>query len=107
MRLRRASSPSFLGEMVGDTSDLALVQRSAYWLANVIKDEVDTVQVLPVPCICELLMLAVGDLKDAQHPVIDNTQLGVQRPSLAMEAPYLLERLRLFIQRNADSTVAL
>ncbi|CAH0518851.1 unnamed protein product [Peronospora belbahrii] len=115
MRLRKSRKKDFLMEMVAGNNEKNELQNanpasaagnSAWWIADLVCEDFDTVQHLPYGCLCQLLLLAL-------RPSTSNNRAGLQgqvplnQSALTQIIPRLLNKLRDYLAgKNSNLEVA-
>ncbi|ETK87059.1 hypothetical protein L915_08430 [Phytophthora nicotianae] len=108
MRLRQSRKKDFLMEMVAGNDDKNAVQNvsaaanSAWWIADIVCEDFDTVQYLPYGCLCQLLLLAVRPRNKNKSD--SPAQVPLNQPALAQIIPRLLTKLREYLAGGNDSS---
>lgn len=110
MRLRQSRKKDFLMEMVAGNDDKSAAQdanpagaaaNSAWWIADIVCEDFDTVQYLPYGCLCQLLLLA---LRPNNAKTSSDTQAPLNQPALTQIIPRLLSKLREYLADGNDSS---
>ncbi|KAG4057513.1 hypothetical protein PC123_g7478 [Phytophthora cactorum] len=108
MRLRQSRKKDFLMEMVAGNDDKNAVQNagaaanSAWWIADIVCEDFDTVQYLPYGCLCQLLLLAVRP--SSKNRSDSQAQVPLNQPALAQIIPRLLTKLREYLAGGNDNS---
>ncbi|KAG3116645.1 hypothetical protein PI124_g2942 [Phytophthora idaei] len=108
MRLRQSRKKDFLMEMVAGNDDENAVQNagaaanSAWWIADIVCEDFDTVQYLPYGCLCQLLLLAVRP--SSKNRSDSQAQVPLNQPALAQIIPRLLTKLREYLAGGNDNS---
>ncbi|KAI9993540.1 hypothetical protein PInf_015663 [Phytophthora infestans] len=109
MRLRQSRKKDFLMEMVAGNDDKNAVQNvsaaanSAWWIADIVCEDLDTVQYLPYGCLCQLLLLAVRP-NNTINRSDSQAQVPLNQPALAQIIPRLLTKLREYLAGGNDKS---
>uniref|UniRef100_H3H4N3 Integrator complex subunit 1 RPB2-binding domain-containing protein n=1 Tax=Phytophthora ramorum TaxID=164328 RepID=H3H4N3_PHYRM len=112
MRLRQSRTKDFLMEMVAGNDDKNAVQsgnpagaaaNSAWWIADIVCEDFDTVQYLPYGCLCQLLLLALRP-SNAKSNEDAQGQVPLNQPALTQIIPRLLTKLREYLVDGNDSS---
>lgn len=109
MRLRQSRKKDFLMEMVTGNEDANAIQNvnvrldSAWWIADIVCEDFDTMQYLPYRCLCQLLLLAVRPDNKVNSDSLDQRP---HRPALAHIIPHLIGKLREYIAAGNDDSEA-
>lgn len=110
MRLRQSRKKDFLMEMVAGNEDKSAAQNanpagaaanSAWWIADIVCEDFDTVQYLPYGCLCQLLLLA---LRPNSADNSSDAQVPLNQPALTQIIPRLLSKLREYLADGSDSS---
>ncbi|CAI5743781.1 unnamed protein product [Peronospora destructor] len=110
MRLRQSRKKDFLMEMVAgsdakselqDANPAGVAANSAWWIADLVCEDFNTVQYLPHECLCQLLLLALrqsnpNNLADLQR------QVPLNQPTLVQITPRLLKKLRDYLADDSS-----
>lgn len=108
VRLRQARSPDFLTEMVSENDgmgdNVADFADSAWWIADIVCEDFETVQYLPHGCLCKLLLLALrgrnavlSGTKGEVNQAPNQGQNTFNQSTLRSIIPRLLLKLREYL----------
>lgn len=112
-RLRQSRDPDFLMEMVS-ASDVAVGNGasssadSAWWIADIVCEDFETVQYLPHGCLCKLLLLALRGRNASLPGAVGTTDQGkaaFNKSNLRSIIPRLLMKLREFLADVEESQI--
>lgn len=113
MRLRQSRTKDFLMEMIAENDSWSesgvSPENSAWWIADIVCEDFDTVQYLPYGCLCKLLLLAQREGGISEFPVTkEDTSKTSQQLALSQIVPRLLTKLRenLLDELDAQGTAS-
>lgn len=113
VRLRQCRDPDFLMEMVSASDDAvgsgaSSSADSAWWIADIVCEDFETVQYLPHGCLCKLLLLALRG-RNASLPgavgTSDQGKAAFNQSNLRSIIPRLLMKLREYLADDDASHV--